>query len=84
MFINSSNRNMELMTIFFYKIHTSGLGVTAPKLWNTGQSKWGGSRTMYAPLLLYRFSAGACKKEVDITKYSSNLTKEKSNFQHLR
>lgn len=39
---------------------------------------------MYAPLLLYRFSAGACKKEVDITKYSSNLTKEKSNFQHLR
>ena len=48
-----ANQRLSYHSANLGEIHTAGLGVIASKLWNSGSSKQGGFRTIYAPLFLY-------------------------------
>lgn len=53
LFLRQSRVHLRNHSEFIGEIHTAGLGVIASKLWNSGSSKHGDFKTIYAPLFLY-------------------------------
>lgn len=66
------------------EIHTSGLGVIASKLWNSGSSKSGDFRTIYAPLFLYLSSVACMADKNNLSVQITNNEKMMFNFSLLR